>query len=191
MLVLPRPTSRWTSAPTHSGAHRDPVLGSLGRWPMSKDLGQSQTWPPWLPIPSCVTWGRSFFLWKKTCLRTCWCVRRRPRAAEGPSSHLGSLRGRMGLLTGLSVRGREGEVGVVRGWASGGGRCPRWPRPSVSEGAAEGGLGRDIARPLFQLSSRVKPGHSLAQTCQKHWQRLSLLQPTPGNSVTFLSASFP
>lgn len=135
--------------------------------------------------------GQVIFPLEKDCLRTCWCVRRRPRAAEGPSSHLGSLRGRMGLLTGLSVRGREGEVGVVRGWASGGGRCPRWPRPSVSEGAAEGGLGRDIARPLFQLSSRVKPGHSLAQTCQKHWQRLSLLQPTPGNSVTFLSASFP
>lgn len=66
MLVLPRPTSRWTSAPTHSGAHGGPVLGSLGRWPMSKDLGQSQTWPPWLPPPSCVIWGRSFFLWKKT-----------------------------------------------------------------------------------------------------------------------------
>lgn len=131
--------------------------------------------------------GQVIFPLEKDCLRTCWCVRRRPRAAEGPSSHLGSLRGRMGLLTGLSVRGREGEVGVVRGWASGGGRCPRWPRPSVSEGAAEGGSGRDIARPLFQGEARAFPCPDVSEALATPL----LASADPGKLSHFFISQFP
>lgn len=121
---------------------------------------------------------------EKDCLRACCCVRRRPWAAKGASSPLGSLWGRMRVTYCLSVRGREER------WAwSGAGPAAVGSAPAGLSlcGDAESGMGRDITRPLFQGEAT----RSLAQTRRKHWERLSLLQPAPGNSITFFVSQFP